>query len=88
MKTKKTKLTKAQWQSVVDAMDSAYWSSEAMMVTDLMRGFKTVSKKYGLGEWWDGQVFGEASRLARLGRHQVNDVNVESLNAALERDRS
>lgn len=73
-------LTRRQWQAVLNGTLKSYNESYAMMVDDAMRGFKKHANKYGLGDYWDGLVFGFLFSRVRNFNGHLTDEDIETLN--------
>ena len=73
-------LSKRQWAAILNAMRRGYDNSYAMMVDDAFKPFQRASKKYGLGDYYDGQVFQYLFGKVRRFNGNLSDQEVEMLN--------
>jgi len=80
-------LTKRQWSAILNAMRRGYDNSYAMMVDDAFKPFERLAPKYGLGDYYDGEVFkylffGKVQRFTG----KLSDQEVQMLNEMKTRD--
>ena len=73
-------LSKRQWAAVLNAMRRGYDNSYAMMVDDAYKPFQRASKKYGLGDYYDVEVFSYLFGKVRRFDGKLGDREVEMLN--------
>ena len=73
-------LTKRQWSAVLNAMRRGYDNSYSMGVEDAFKPFQRASKKYGLGDYYDGEVFSYLYGKVRSFNGKLSARDVEMLN--------
>lgn len=79
-------LTKQQWVAILKEMRKGYENSYARMVDDSFGPFASLAKKYGLGDFYDGDVFTFLHRKVVRSDGNIADSEVEILNAKKRRD--
>jgi hypothetical protein len=79
-------LTKRQWSAILNAMRRGYDNSYAMMVDDSFGPFERAAPKYGLGAYYDGEVFSFLHWKVRNHDGKLSGQDVIELNEMKARD--